>query len=41
VRVTAVNQNPRTEGLADRFVQRLRAIDHHQEGTIGIKTALD
>jgi hypothetical protein len=36
-----VNQNPRTEGLDDRFVQRLRAIDHHQQRAIGIEPALD
>ncbi len=29
MRVAAVNQNPCTEDLDDRFVQRLRAIDHH------------
>lgn len=30
-----------SKGLADRFMQRLCAIDHHQDGTVGIKPALD
>jgi hypothetical protein len=41
VRVAAVNQDPRTKRLDDRFVQRFGAIDHHQDGAIGIKPALD
>jgi hypothetical protein len=36
-----MNQDPRPEGLADRLAQRLGAIDHHQDGTIGIEPALD
>ena len=36
MRVAALNQDLGAEGLDDRFLRRLRTIDHYQDGAIGI-----